>query len=847
MNRNAALPDELVESAIEGATVDWEGLASRAHGDEHRLLDHLRFVASLAALHRLDPDEIGRDAEQWTRLYGNVAKLPVRPAVAAKTVALRPRHWGHFELLEHVGEGSFGEVYRARDTKLLREVAIKLLKPEAASDRSIRERVLSEGRALARVDHPSVVRIHSVEEHDGRIGLCMEYVRGKTFEDVLDEQGPMSAQEAAHVGQEVCRALAAVHRVGLLHRDVKTRNVMRAEGGRIVLMDFGAGMVTEAKASARLTGTPVYLAPEVLDGAPATPQSDLYSLGVLLFRLVTLEYPVTGSSMDDLRLGHRTGPRRHLADLRPNLPGTFIAAVESALDSRPSRRPASAGVLKRALAVDTLSPPSLARRLSWALALPTAAALALLLYVVGIPRDGPTVASKGSEPPRVVVFPLSSAPEAASEAHELSRELIALFEQVSAIRVISWQTSRLLGSCDVARAVRDFNATWIVCGEQATPAAPTLGLRVILASTGTTVWVHSLPGDRLSSSPAAPIARAALAKMGISVTSEESKRLAVRRAQSPQARQRYLDARQLLDGGAANVQNLSTACRELDAATAADPGYAPAFVTLAGCYTLLEEFGGMPRQDARMRVLAALEAARNLEPESPESLTHLANVRFYYDWDWNEAGSLYRQALALGPSSAFPRERYARFLAAEGRINEAVDTASEVERLNPIAASTRALGIILYYAGRYEEALAQYRALLAVSPNSTLAWFGYGRFLAETGDYESALEALRHATAKDPPTTYVAEIARTYAAAGRPDEARAVLAKLPTGWEETAPASAAYVAAALGDRDASFRLIDRAIAGRHQPILWAKVDPRLKMLRDDPRFLTALRRIGIPP
>jgi len=845
VNRNAAPTDELVESAIEGGTVDWEGLASRAGDEEQRLLVHLRFVASLAELHRLDPDRIARHPEQWARRYGGVLNLPARPAAAAQAVAPERRHWGHFELLEHVGEGAFGDVYRARDTKLLREVAIKLLKPEVANDRSIRERVLREGRALARVDHPNVVRIHSVEEHDGSLGLCMEYVRGKTLEDVLDEQGPMSAQEAAHVGREVCSALAAVHRVHLVHRDVKTHNVMRADGGRIVLMDLGAGMVTDARASARLTGTPVYLAPEVLDGAPATPQSDLYSLGVLLFRLVTLKYPVTGSSIDDLRQVHRTGPRRQLADLRPDLPATFIAAVESALDPNAANRPASAGLLKRALALDTRSPSSLARRLSWAAVL-TAATVALLLYLVGITRDGPTTASKGNEPFRVVVFPVSSSPEAASEAQELSRELISLLEQVSAIRVISWDTARQLGSCDIARAVRDFEASWILCGEQA-PGAPTVELRVILASTGTTLWVHSPPGDGVSASRAGPIARAALATMGIGVTPEESKRLAVSRRQSPQARQRYLDARQLLDGGAADVQNLSVACRELDVATAADPGYAPAFVTLAGCYMVLEDFGGLPRQEARLRVLAALQAARNLEPESPESLTHLASVRFYYDWNWNEADSLYRQALALGPSSALARERYARFLAAQGRINEAVDTASEVERLNPIAASTRALGFILYYAGRYEEALAQYRALLAVSPNSTRAWFGYGRFLAETGDYERALEALRRATAKDPPIIYLAEIPRTYAAAGRPAEARAFLAKMPTGWEETAPASAAYVAAALGDRDASFRLIDRAIDRRHQPILWAKVDPRLKMLRDDPRFLAALRRIGIPP
>ena len=504
MNRNAALTDEFVESAIEGGTVDWEGLASRAGDEEQRLLVHLRFVASLAELHRLDPDKIARHPEQWARRHGGVLNLPARPAAAAKAVAPERRHWGHFELLEHVGEGAFGDVYRARDTKLLREVAIKLLKPEVANDRSIRERGPREGRALARVDHPSVVRIHSVEEHDGSLGLCMEYVRGKTLEDVLDEQGPMSAQEAAHVGREVCSALAAVHRVHLVHRDVKTHNVMRAEGGRIVLMDLGAGMVTDARASARLTGTPVYLAPEVLDGAPATPQSDFYSLGVLLFRLVTLKYPVTGSSIDDLRQVHRTGPRRQLADLRPDLPATFIAAVESALDPNAANRPASAGLLKRALALDTRF------RVRW------------LDVSRGRLHSRPQRSRScftSSESHGTVRRPRQKAtsrfeswsfPCRVRQRRRARRKTLARTHRPlgtdSAIRVISWETSRLLGSCDVARAVRDFKATWVLCGEQATSAAPTVGLRVILASTGTTVWLHSPPGDGVSSSRAAPIA-----------------------------------------------------------------------------------------------------------------------------------------------------------------------------------------------------------------------------------------------------------------------------------------------------------------------------------------------------
>src|SRR5262249_32097269 len=208
---------------------------------------------------------------------------PPAPETHAAGVLFR---WCHLEIRERIGEGIYGEVFRGWDTKLEREVAVKFLSAEATA---VVPHVLQEGRLLARVPHPGIVTVFGAEEQDGRVGIWMEYVHGRTLEDWLEERGPFTSHEAILIGIDLCRALAAVHGAGLVHRDVKTRNVVREDTGRIVLMDFGAG--AEARTADGefhvITGTPIYLAPEVLRGQPSSPQSDLYALGVLLYRLVT--------------------------------------------------------------------------------------------------------------------------------------------------------------------------------------------------------------------------------------------------------------------------------------------------------------------------------------------------------------------------------------------------------------------------------------------------------------------------------------------------------------------------------------------------------------------------------
>ena len=325
--------DSVAASISDGGLIRWEQVAEQVGDGDDTVLDQLRVLERIAKFHQ-DVHEKFSDAPD-----------------AAKG---EPRTWAHFLVLGRLGRGSFGEVYRAHDTKLQCDIALKLMRHEGDSPANI-SRVLKEARLLARVRHANVVTVYGADHIDGRVGMWMELVRGTTLEDLLEAQGLFSAREATLIGLDLCRAVAAVHRAGLLHGDIKAHNVMREDGGRTVLMDFGAGNdldneVRRSSGSPDFAGTPLYLAPEVFAGAARTKLADVYSLGVLLFHLVTNRYPVEGDTRLAVTNAHRNGIRTHLRDLRPDLPEEFVNLIERSLDPDPGSRFQSAGAFEVALA-----------------------------------------------------------------------------------------------------------------------------------------------------------------------------------------------------------------------------------------------------------------------------------------------------------------------------------------------------------------------------------------------------------------------------------------------------------------------------------------------------------------
>lgn len=330
----------LAEAVADGDTPDWTAVdGSSLDAFDRARLEELRAVSAIG------------------RCLATVTMNAYAPAKEAPAAGTAPTTWRGLTVMEPVGEGRFGSVYRAWDPATDRHVALKLLRP-VAGESDPDQHVVQEARLMGRVRHPNVATIFGAARHEGWTGLWMEFIEGRTLEAELREGGLFDAAEAARAGVEICRALGAVHQAGLVHRDVKAQNVLREKGGRIVLGDFGTGLEMERDEAggAPMAGTPLYLAPELWEGRPPTPQSDVYSLGVLLFHLVTGSFPLRGRSAREIRIAHRHQQQTSLRTLAPTLPAGFIGVVERALARSPEARYATAHEMEMAL-MGWLSPP----------------------------------------------------------------------------------------------------------------------------------------------------------------------------------------------------------------------------------------------------------------------------------------------------------------------------------------------------------------------------------------------------------------------------------------------------------------------------------------------------------
>lgn len=387
--RDAATLRSVLKALSGDEQVDWDAAESGASNEDSRLLlQELRVISQISAVHASAPGS--------------------SPGARVLPFRLGPdERWGTLRVLALLGTGADGDVYRAYDERLQREVALKLLR-RPADDRGV-SHALDEARLLARVRHPNIVTVHGADVVDGQAGIWMELVAGETLQSQVSRQGPFGADEAALIGAELCRGLAAIHQAGILHRDVKAQNVMRESGGRIVLMDFSVSRAGDSQRQG-LAGTPVYVAPELFTGAPASPRSDIYGVGVLLYYLVTGTYPTTGATIVDIAQAHQDRRTKRLRDARADLPAAFVATVDRALSGDPALRPASAGELEGAL-LESLTRqttdrstllPGAVRRPRWILG---SIAAALLIAAAAISSQWPS----RSEPPSAVV-PLEARP-----------------------------------------------------------------------------------------------------------------------------------------------------------------------------------------------------------------------------------------------------------------------------------------------------------------------------------------------------------------------------------------------------------------------------------------------------
>ena len=816
----------------DGEHIDWASITSTLPSEEDRAIaDELALVAQIAAGHR-----------QLHQL------LPVAADTPPNLVPDRAR-WGHLDLLNIVGRGSYGTVYRAWDTRLERLVALKLFHGASNPDA-----VMQEGRMLARVRHENVVSVYGADVIEGVAGIWMELVHGRTLDNIIKGEGAMSAQEAAAVGDHIARAVAAVHAAGLLHCDVKAQNVVRENGGRVVLMDLGAGrIVPEAHDGDQLSdvaGTPRYMAPELFNaGAIATRASDIYSFGVLLYYLVSGRFPVDGKTLGELKQAHAAGKTHALGDICPDLPKAYTEIVAKAIARDAAARPESATVMQQMLAPLAAAEPAAdpAPRLFgwWILA---AAALLVAALVTLRPLLTPPVPSAPTTR-SIAVLPirnLTGDPAKIYLALGMTEALISNLARVNSVRVPPFASVATLADRNPDAETAKLLGVELLLAGSITGAGDGTAVAVSLveAGTGRTVWSQQFASAGAGLLAIQSDIVAALVKaLALPLTREEQRAL-VRATMSREAEDHYLRGLAQASRVPADPHLASTAFRLV---TELAPNFAPGWAELAiSDLFLVDSAPAAERPSLVAAIRRAAEHAIQLDPEFAKGYAARGLVEFYYDWNFAAAEATFRKGIDVAPADGFIRQRLAMLLAALGRLDEALQQGRESRALEPLLAQrSTSLGALYYYARDYRRAATEYQSALAVDAAFAVARFGLGRVFAEERRYPQSLAEIERALSQVRYPEWLAEYARVLLLSGKRVEARRIIDEIGPGSVQPYPDQWAHIALADGDREGAFAALERAVTERSISVLWLSVDPRVDPLRSDPRFDRLLARIGL--
>ena len=767
---------------------------------------------------------------------------------------------GHYQVEAEVGAGGMGVVYRARDTRLGRTVAIKVLNP-ATIDGDARARLLREAQSASVVNHPHVCTIHEVGQDETQPYIVMEYIDGHRLRDCIP-RGGMPLEALVRYGSQIADALASAHESGIVHRDLKSSNVAITEDGRAKVLDFGIARrfaaddanwagAPQGSTQSSFAGTPGYMPPEVLAGKPADARSDIWALGVLLYEMATGRLPFEGNTPSTLTSAILREPP---VPLPATIPRGLRATILRCLAKEPSQRYQRAGEVRAALVA--LQPSEEKRRYLTptrvaALTAITLAALAASTFLanVGGLRDRMT----SSLPVRsVAVLPLENLSGDAAQdyfADGFTATLVADLAQVTALRVTS--TTSVMKYKGTKKSVRDIarelGVDKIVEGSIIRDGNRVrIMVQLIDAPADRHIWAENYERDfRDILALQGEVARKVAQEVGVRLTPSQERRLANARVIRPEVHELFLKATDH-----ANRGNSKQAVEEFQQVLALDPAYTSAQVALAGVYAIRALFGIAPPSDVYPKMRLAATKALEQDPELAGAHSALALVRLHEDWNWTEAEVEFKRALELDPSDAQTHHDYAHYLMALGRERESLAQTQRALELDPIdGVLTACLGWHELYAGRYD--LTIHQGLEGISVQPTLGWahtvLGWG--YEQKGMLSQAVTELQNAVPLWGGAPFaLASLGHAQALSGDRAGALAILQKLHDASSKgyVSPYDFAVVYAGLSDFDRAFEMLGKAFDERTAFIVYMKWDPRLRNARTDRRFSELLRRMNFP-
>jgi serine/threonine protein kinase/tetratricopeptide (TPR) repeat protein len=787
----------------------------------------------------------------------------------------------HYRITGELGAGGMGTVYRATDTKLSREVALKVLPAEMAADPERLDRFRREASMLAALDHPGVVGVYSVEESGGRHFLTMQLVEGESLERLIPDDG-MAPEQVLEIASAVAEALAAAHDKGIVHRDLKPANVMVTDDGRVKVLDFGLAKIAVPQPNEPLDsemetdlytrdgvimGTAPYMSPEQVSGQTVDLRTDIFSLGVMLYEMVSGRRPFTGRSTAELGSAILRDTPPSLTTLRAELPDGLMQVISRCLEKQPDARFAGMRDVHSALQNVSLGknvevtaradgPRSRSRALPVIAGVAVLATVVFLLVRFGVLGPSST-GQQAAVPPEIrsiAVLPLdnySGDPSQDYFAEGMTDALTADLARISEIRVISRGSAMQFGGEDrpstpeIAKAL-DVDA--IVEG-----SVNRFGDRVritaqlIDAWADRHLWADSF--ERRSEDVLAlqdELASAIAREINVQLTPAEQSRLASAPSVNPEAYDAYLKGRYFFNRP--SDENLQKAIARFEEAIALSPDFVPALSGLSDAYLWAGyNEGFMTASEARPKAKAAAEKAVALDHSSAEAHTSLAVFKLFYEYDWEGSEVEFRRAIELNPSYAYAHDQFAMGLAFQGRFDESMAASRRATELDPLNPQIPIDAIFApAWQGDYAAAREQARRAAEIDPTLFFPPAAYGWIDLEAGKVSEAIPHYEKAKAMGAPPFVSAFLAYAYGASG--DRARAQaeleeLKKLSLGGSVT-PFNLALFALGQDDHGRAVSYLEQAYASDSEWLGWLGHDRIFDPLREDPRFLELMKKLG---
>ena len=797
--------------------------------------------------------------------------------------------FGHYEIVRRIGTGGMGKVYLAQDKKLGRNVAVKILNEQFQTHESNLQRFILEARSASALNHPNILIIHEIGETEGIPYIVSEFIEGKTLREVLSEK-TLSLGEVLDISTQIASGLAFAHAGNIVHRDIKPENVVLRPDGFVKILDFGLAKLVERRDKAFvgidgptfqkfetgkgvILGTASYMSPEQARGAKVDERTDIFSLGTVMYEMVTGRKPFDGQSVTDTIADLLTTEPPPMARFANGVPNELQRIVTKCLkkdseqryqtvkdlktdldvlkNARLSEKLASAGEMTEEKTAElkhvdkTAEDPrneNASRRSPWRW-LAGIAVLVVVSTVVVFTILKNNIAASKPKISAIAVLPLenlSGDPDQEYFADGMTEALISNLSRIHSLKVISRTSAmRYKGArMKLPDIARELNVDAIVEGTvQRAGSDVLITTQLVDPATDTALWsqnykrqmsdVLKLQGD---------IAQAIVSEIRTNITAAERNKISGNMSIDPAAYDAYLQGRYHMRS--LNEEGLRQATEYFQKAIAVDPNYAQAYAGLSDAYVWRGIWGKLSfvevEQPARQAALKAVE----LDPESAEGLQALSTIKYNYDWDWQGAEADAVHALALEPNSVDALRTYGYLLMALGRHDESISQFEKAAQLDPVSSNSQSdLGRAYYRARRFEEAIPHFQKAAELDPSNNSVGGRLVDTYIEMRRYDDAMAVVSNA----PESTADARKIQIYALTGRRDLAlKAIEENKVRDFEKLA------IYTALGDNDNAFKILQQRVDEKKTLMIFLMVEPHLERLHSDPRWAPLMKQMNFP-